>query len=60
MSVLLYCPECDEIFEDEQETMHIKDIYGDGAVLTCSNCGWVGNVYVEAKFEKIEVKEDQN
>lgn len=59
MSVLLYCPECDEILDDDQESIRVTSLYGDSAVLACSNCEWVGNVLVKAWFEKIDVKEEE-
>ena len=60
MGVYLECPQCkNESINHDDEAFHLDQYVGDGNVLCCDECGWVGNVYMEARFEKIEVKEDK-
>lgn len=59
MGVYLKCPQCEnESINHDDEAFHLDQYVGDGNVLCCDECGWTGNVYLEAKFEKIEIKED--
>lgn len=58
MAVYLKCPQCEnETINHDDESFYLGKS-GDSNVLYCDECGWVGNVYLEAKFEKIEIKED--
>lgn len=57
MGIYLKCPQCESINHDD-ESFYLDQNSGDANVLCCDECGWVGNVYLEAKFEKIEIKED--
>lgn len=59
MAVYLKCPQCgNESINHDDESFYLDKYVGDGNVLGCDECGWVGNVYLKAKFERIEAKED--
>lgn len=60
MGVYLKCPQCENEINHDDEAFHLDQNSGDGNVLGCDNCGWVGNVYLDAKFKRIESKEDSN
>lgn len=57
MGVYIKCPNCGEELNHDDEAYHLDKESGDCNVLSCSECEWVGNVFLEASFDRIEAKE---
>lgn len=59
MGVYLECPHCkNESINHDDEAFHLDKEVGDGNVLCCDECGWVGNVKMSVEFEELSIDQE--